>query len=136
MRAAAILNEVCSTLLSHSLDSDIRLRDTVTPHNALMFLWTYVLCRPNSKLRAAKRRRVEEHSDRRGAAEDPVDEEGEDEENETGMSVEEATTRLSEEDTGALRDSLHRAYHQASPYSASAVPSIESLKGSHWCRFG
>ena len=102
-----------------------------------MFLWNYILRRPNSKIRAAKRRRVGEHHDHRAAAEDPVDGEGEDEEElATGISAEETTTRLSEADAGALRDSLQHAHHQASPSSASAAPSLESLKGSQRCPFG
>ena len=73
VRRTAIPDKVRSTPLPLCLGADVHFRDTVTPHNALMFLWNCVLRRPNSKIRAAKRRRIEDHHDHRAAAEDPVD---------------------------------------------------------------
>ena len=137
VRRTAFPDEVRFTPLPLCLGSDVQLRVTVTPHNALRFLRNYVLRRPKSKHRAAKHRHVKEHHDHRAAAEVPVDGEGgNDEELATGISAEEAKTRLSEADAGALRNSPHYAQHHAFPSSASAAPLLESLKNSQRFAFG
>ena len=90
-----------------------------------MFLWSYVLHRPNSKFRAAKKRHIEDHREPRAVAEGSLDDEGGDEEQAVVISTEDAAGRLTEEDAGALRDSLHHA-HQISGHSRRNLALIAS----------
>ena len=93
--------------------------------------------RPNVKSRAAKRRRLQggqatgdpvAEQEEQGGADEDEDDGSEDEI--VGTSTSGAKGRLSAEEAGALRDSLHAAHHEVSLASASvaAAPSLDDLQ--------
>lgn len=81
-----------------------------------MFLWDYVLTRPDQKLRYKLAKQRDLHR------------EGEEEDDCGMVSSKVARERLSEEDIGELQSSLHTAHH-AGNLDAVSSPTLEHIKG-------